>query len=250
MSEIHYFNVNVATELGIPAAVMLSHFQFWCEKNRANKRHEHDGLYWTYNTVSAFEELFPYLTRSAIKTAIKKLVDAGYLVSGSFNKSAYDRTKWYAVTEQAEAEKDHSIGQNSPMELLESANQLAENSHSYISTGKDSGDNTVELPSGGSDSGVAEKASEIVAYLNEAVGKSFSPKAKLTRDYISGRLSEGYTVDDFKRVIDNKVAQWKGDPKWSQYLQPSTLFAPSHFDEYLNQVPPRKTVAIDLSIYD
>jgi hypothetical protein len=48
-------------------------------------------------------------------------------------------------------------------------------------------------------------------------------------------LNEGFTVDDFKTVIDNKVAEWKGDAKMDQYLQPSTLFAPSHFDGYLNQ---------------
>lgn len=248
MADTHYFNVHIATELGIPAAVMLSHFMFWCEKNKANRKHEHDGLYWTYNSVSAFEELFPYLSRSSIKSAIKKLEDAGYLVSGNFNKSAYDRTKWYAVTDKA-MENSLSIGQNPPMVRSESANQSAENSQSYISTGKDTGSNTVELPSGAQDD-VADEVAEVVAYLNEVAGTSYRPTAKKTRELITARLREGYAVDDFRKVIDVKAAQWKNDPKWSGFLRPSTLFAPSHFDEYLNQSSSRRGRGVDLSIYD
>ena len=75
---------------------------------------------------------------------------------------------------------------------------------------------------------------EIVHFLNEKTGKHFQPKGETER-LINGRLNEGYTVDDFKKVITIKCNEWKDDPKYSRYLQPSTLFAPSHFDEYLNQ---------------
>lgn len=79
------------------------------------------------------------------------------------------------------------------------------------------------------------ESKEIIAYLNEKAGKNFKPNTRATQRLISARLNEGFTVDDFKTVIDNKVAEWKGDAKMDQYLQPSTLFAPSHFDGYLNQ---------------
>lgn len=75
---------------------------------------------------------------------------------------------------------------------------------------------------------------EIVRFLNERTGKHFQPKGETER-LINGRINEGYTVDDFKKVITIKCNEWKDDPKYSRYLQPSTLFAPSHFDEYLNQ---------------
>jgi hypothetical protein len=51
------------------------------------------------------------------------------------------------------------------------------------------------------------------------------------------RFKEGYSQLDFLAVIHNKVAEWGNDPKWSKYLTPETLFAPSHFDNYLNQSP-------------
>lgn len=76
--------------------------------------------------------------------------------------------------------------------------------------------------------------SEIIDYLNEKAGTHYRPTSKKTRELISARWSEHYTLDDFKKVIDNMCVRWKGT-KFEQYLQPSTLFAPSHFDEYLNK---------------
>lgn len=76
---------------------------------------------------------------------------------------------------------------------------------------------------------------EVISYLNEATGSSYRPTTKEYRRLIHARFAEGYTLDDFRVVIDGKVAEWGGDPRVSRYLHPSTLFAPSHFDVYLNQ---------------
>jgi hypothetical protein len=94
----HSFDPEVAAKVGLNAAVIFQNIVWWAEKNAANNKHFHDGLWWTYNSVSAFADLFPYLTGKQIRTALTKLEDDGFLVSGSFNKSAYDRTKWYAPT--------------------------------------------------------------------------------------------------------------------------------------------------------
>ncbi len=75
----------------------------------------------------------------------------------------------------------------------------------------------------------------IIDYLNQKTGKRFSDSSKSTRGHISGRLREGYTVEDFKRVIDIKTKQWLRDEKMSAYLRPETLFCASHFESYLNE---------------
>ena len=72
-----------------------------------------------------------------------------------------------------------------------------------------------------------------MSFLNEKTGKHFK-ECKETERLINGRISEGYTVEDFKKVIVKKCREWKDDSKMSAYLRPSTLFAPSHFDEYHN----------------
>lgn len=76
---------------------------------------------------------------------------------------------------------------------------------------------------------------DIIKYLNEKTGKRFSSHSKSTMKHINGRLKEGYTVDDFKKVIDNKVSQWKGNDRMEGYLRPETLFCASHFESYLNE---------------
>ena len=74
---------------------------------------------------------------------------------------------------------------------------------------------------------------DIIEYLNLKTGSKFKSTTKPYIQAIRSRLKEGYTVDDFKTVIDKKCREWKGT-KLEKYLTPKTLFAPSHFDTYLN----------------
>ena len=72
---------------------------------------------------------------------------------------------------------------------------------------------------------------EIVNYLNEKASTSYRPKTKKTREHINARLSEGFSVDDFKTVIDKKCDEWIGT-EFEKYLCPDTLFG-TKFEKYL-----------------
>ena len=98
---MHFFEEQAAKRYGVVPAVILQNIYYWCEKNRANGMHFHDGNYWTYNSEKAFSELFGYLTKWQIRTEIKKLEDEGAILKGNYNASPYDRTLWYAVTAEA-----------------------------------------------------------------------------------------------------------------------------------------------------
>lgn len=74
---------------------------------------------------------------------------------------------------------------------------------------------------------------EIVSYLNEKANTRFRPTGKETQRHINARLNEGFTVEDFKTVIDKKVLQWLNDNEMAQYLRPETLFG-TKFESYLN----------------
>lgn len=80
----------------------------------------------------------------------------------------------------------------------------------------------------------------IIDYLNAKTNKSFKATSDKTKKLMRARLKEGFTEDDFKRVIDNKCSEWLNDPKMNQYLRPETLFG-TKFESYLNQkaVKPR-----------
>ena len=92
------------------------------------------------------------------------------------------------------------------------------------------------------DPAVETAAEEIVAYLNARIGTRYKPKSKGTLKHVSARLREGYTVDDFKTVIDKKCADWRNDPRMAPYLRPETLFGPK-FEGYLNEIEIRGGVA-------
>ena len=79
---------------------------------------------------------------------------------------------------------------------------------------------------------------EIIKYLNYKTGSHFKPTSKSTQRLINGRLSENYSIDDFKHVIDVKTLEWKNDSKMSKYLTPDTLFNATKFEKYLNQKMP------------
>lgn len=103
---INSFDTDVAIDVGINAAILYKNIQYWCEKNRTNNQHFHEGYFWTYNSISAFCEQFPYLSEKQIRSALKILEDNGYIKSGNYNKVAYDRTKWYADIHNGEMQSD------------------------------------------------------------------------------------------------------------------------------------------------
>ena len=80
----------------------------------------------------------------------------------------------------------------------------------------------------------------IVSHLNLKTGSQYKTSGKKMQSLIRARINEGFTVDDFKRVIDIKAAEWGGDEKMDRYLRPDTLFSPK-FESYLNQKPKRST---------
>lgn len=82
--------------------------------------------------------------------------------------------------------------------------------------------------------------SEIINYLNMKLNSNYRVKNKVTQKHIRARLGEGFSVDDFKNVIDKKYDEWVDDDKMRQYLRPETLFG-TKFESYLNAPRKQKT---------
>lgn len=244
MGQTHSFSVDVAVELGVNAAILLQSIAFWCDKNRANNKQEHDGLYWTYNSTRAWGELYPYLGKGAIAAALGKLEERGYIRTGNFNRSAYDRTKWYAITDEGRKALLVPIDRNQEMESAKTRNGNSENGQpipdTYTVTDTDRDIKAEEPP-----------YASIVDYLNERTGARFRATTPKTRERIRARWAEGFREEDFRAVIDGKVADWGKDEKMARYLRPETLFGPK-FEGYLNEprTKSEKGYGFDASSYN
>lgn len=143
--------------------------------------------------------------------------------------------------EKVELKKEYlllSVGKNNKNVVINSINvdinevNVCRNKQSRVEKSKVNYINIVEQNSTNS---TDTSYKEIIDYLNEKSGKKFKHTTKATQTVINGRLREGFTIDDFKKVIDLKTAQWKQDEKMSAYLRPETLFAAKHFESYLNE---------------
>lgn len=78
---------------------------------------------------------------------------------------------------------------------------------------------------------------DVISYLNSKAGTNYRQHIKKTIGLIQARINEGFTLDDFKTVIDKKVLLWKNDTKMQAYLRPETLFG-TKFESYLNEIVP------------
>jgi uncharacterized phage protein (TIGR02220 family) len=83
---------------------------------------------------------------------------------------------------------------------------------------------------------------KIIFYLNEKSGKRFQPTADETKRVIMARWNQGYKLDDFKKVIDNKCNEWLPKPDMINYIRPQTLFG-TKFESYLNEIPAKQEQA-------
>lgn len=132
----HAFDVDIAVKYGVPEAILIENFRFWIAKNKANGRHFHEGRYWTYNSSKAMTELFPYWSQDQIKRTLKRLEDAGVLLSDNFNSNPYDRTKWYSLSDAIDCAKSP----NGKDASAQSTNQTDINTDTSLSSDKSDDD--------------------------------------------------------------------------------------------------------------
>lgn len=95
--------------------------------------------------------------------------------------------------------------------------------------------NSININSNKNNSNNINIYSQVVEYLNKKANTKYRATSKKTKEKIDARLNEGYTLEDFKTVIDNKVSSWSGT-EYELYLRPETLFGPK-FEGYLNEKP-------------
>lgn len=87
---------------------------------------------------------------------------------------------------------------------------------------------------------------EVISYLNLKAKKNFKFDTASHHKFIKARLKEGYTLEDFKKVVDIMSAKWIGT-EYEQYLQPQTLFG-NKMDNYLNTTMPRRAQLLANSV--
>lgn len=98
----------------------------------------------------------------------------------------------------------------------------------------------IDEPQAPAQSKEPDPTEEVVDHLNRRAGTHYRASTASTRKLVKARLKEGFTVDEFKTVIDKKCSEWLNNRDMAQYLRPETLFGPK-FESYLNAQPRTQT---------
>lgn len=209
----------LASRIGLNEAIFLQQIHYWLNRSK----HFYDERNWVYNSVAEWVKQFPFWSENTIRRIVKNLEDEQLLVIGNYNRAKFDKTKWYSINYEK-------------LRLLESTNDVP-------NLGRRSTQNEqMDVPNLGkpipetnteTTSEIKEYIVEIVNYLNDVCGSSYRLTSKKTQTLIKTRLVEGFTVDNFKTVIDTKAREWLRTEQ-AKYLRPETLFG-TKFEGYLQQ---------------
>ena len=227
---------SLAKELNsVDKAIMLQQIHYWSLRST----NIHDGHKWVYNTVKSWHDQFSWLSEKTVQRYLKQLEDDSYLITSNFNKAKFDRTKWYRINyDKMTSRRGLTVptnGTDGP-----EAKGLTDLTYTRDYTETTTETTTNNTKGQAQPDGLASSRKEIIEYLNQKLGTAFKPNAAKNRTFINARLKEGYTVDDFKKVIDNQIANWGTNSKMVQYLRPETLFG-TKFDGYLNPIHVQQT---------
>ena len=157
-----------------------------------------------------------------------------YIRKDTYNETPYKKEKSMLV-----------LDENKSYTLIDNKSQLAVHEPSTQDRiGKDSldknriGKDSLEIITPDEQENIPYK--EIIEYLNQRIGSNYKPNASKTKTAIHARVQEGYTLEDFKIVIDKKVNEWYGTDM-AKYLRPETLFG-TKFEGYLNQPETQRVI--------
>ena len=173
------------------------------------------GFCWASN--SYFAELYG-VSKTSVSKWIKQLIDGCYIKSSIEYKlntkevlNRYLTIISYPIEEKL----------NTPIE-----EKLKDNTTSINTTFNN---NTLSCKQDRTDN----ITKEVIDRLNDVAGTKYKASTSKTRTLIQARLKEGFSLEDFNRVIDKKCREWS-NTEMAKYLRPETLFG-TKFESYLNQ---------------
>lgn len=243
---------NEIKEVGFGGAAILNTFSFWLMKNKANKKHLHDGYYWTYNSKRALSEIFYFWSERQVRNQIDKLVEKGYIIIGNYNTANYDRTSWYALTKKAwdllkledineyNTETVENTDLTKMSEEKESLRQKCQNHLTKMSDGCDKKVKAIPSINTSIDSSIDKeniKESERDFDYDEVVKKIINifpgTKTKSVRDKKLPKILKKYGVEEVIKATTRYAIEVKGRDK--NYIMQESTFWNTRYIDYLTE---------------
>ncbi len=192
----HSFSVEHAELYGIECAIIIHHFQFWIEQNKRLGKNFYEGKTWVYQTQKEIAAVYPYWSEDVVYKLLKKMVVKGILIKKNFNRSQFDRTQWYAFSD----EMRFSIPSNDGMESVDLRNGNRKTTESIYD--------------------IDTKEKDTKQIENKATGVALSAEADDLLNFFIEKIKERKSdfkfpknLNRWKKEIDEMIRLDKRDPK-------------------------------------
>lgn len=212
---------SLAVEIGLNEAIILQQLHYWIK----NSERHIDGKKWVYNTYGDWQKQFPFWSKSTIRRSLSSLEKQGLIITGNFNKSKIDKTKWYTINYEKLRGMSSPCVQNEQSMCSNWAHGSAQNEQT----------NTIEY---------TENTTDIYKIYDHWNSKKIIVHRKLnqkTRSHINARLQE-YSLDELLTAIDNYDEVLKNDKYyWTHRWTLEDFMKPNNVVRFLDESEPFKT---------
>ena len=170
------------------------------------------------------------LTTQKVRAILKKFEKQGYIEFLSSGSKGKESTLKLTIKQQ--------LFNNNVTNKTEQLQQVEDLGNNNLTTNQQQSNNTTKKKEKDNNN----IYSLVIDYLNRKASTNYRSTTKNTQGFINARLKEGYTVEDFKKVIDSKSKEWL-NTDFEKYLRPATLFG-TKFENYLNEANKKEPTAI------
>lgn len=168
------------------------------------------------------------LTTQKVRTILKRFKEAGYIEDIANGKGTKGKETRVRLTMRQQLFNNNETNKSEQLQQVEGGKQQQSNNNVTTLSKKKEKDNNIY--------------SLVIDYLNKKASTNYRASTKNTQSFINARVKEGYTVEDFKKVIDSKSREWLGTD-FEKYLRPSTLFG-TKFENYLNEANKKGPITV------
>ena len=203
----------------------LEEYEIWKQLNKYCSYDTNIAGY-TVNQLVVNSDKRLNLTTQKVRTILKKFEKEGYIQFVSSGSKGKEST--LKITIKQQLFNNNATNKTEELQQVKDTEQQQSNNNLTTLSKKKKKDNNIY--------------SLVIDYLNIKANTSYRTTTKNTQTLIKSRMNEGFTVEDFKKVIDSKSNEWL-NTDFEKYLRPATLFG-GKFENYLNEANKKAPTAI------
>ena len=194
----------------------LEEYEIWKQLNKYCSYDTNIAGY-TVNQLVVNSDKRLNLTTQKVRTILKKFEKEGYIQLVSSGSKGKEST--LKITIKQQLFNNNATNKTEELQQVKDTEQQQSNNNLTTLSKKKKKDNNIY--------------SLVIDYLNIKANTSYRINTKNTQSLINARVREGFTIEDFKKVIDSKSGEWL-NTDFEKYLRPATLFG-GKFENYLNE---------------